>query len=90
MHQTKERNGVLLFFAPRSQSFAVIGDEAIHSRCGDSFWQTLTSSMEVQLRQGLFTDAICHAIRTCGELLSQEFPRRPADINELDDTIQIG
>src|SRR4029453_14703920 len=34
MTKTAERNGVLLFVAPASQSFAVVGDQGIHERCG--------------------------------------------------------
>ena len=38
MTATRERNAVLIFVAPRSQKFAVIGDDGIHARCGDDFW----------------------------------------------------
>jgi uncharacterized membrane protein len=36
MDATRERNGVLIFIAPRSRKFAVIGDKGIHERCGDA------------------------------------------------------
>src|SRR5213078_794776 len=39
MHKTRERNAVLIFVAPRVHKFAVIGDKAIHEKCGDQFWQ---------------------------------------------------
>src|SRR5277367_2800919 len=39
MHETKERNGVLLFVAPRARKFAIVGDKAVHERCGDAFWK---------------------------------------------------
>ena len=38
MHNTLDRNGVLIFIAPRAQKFAVIGDRAIHEKCGEAFW----------------------------------------------------
>src|SRR5580765_870159 len=37
MHKTRERNAVLIFIAPRIHKFAVVGDQAIHERCGDEF-----------------------------------------------------
>src|SRR5213080_3624241 len=39
MHKTGERNAVLIFVAPRSHKFAVVGDKAIHEKCGEQFWQ---------------------------------------------------
>ena len=44
MEKTPERNGVLIFVAPRSHKFAVIGDEAVHAKCGDEFWRKLGTS----------------------------------------------
>ncbi|HXM74516.1 MAG TPA: TPM domain-containing protein, partial [Chthoniobacterales bacterium] len=34
MHKTAERNAVLIFVAPRAHKFAVVGDQAIHEKCG--------------------------------------------------------
>src|SRR3974377_1321504 len=45
MDKPRHRNGVLLFVAPRSHKFAVIGDTGVHSRCGDSFWRDLAAGM---------------------------------------------
>lgn len=39
MNKSPERNGVLIFVAPRAHKFAVIGDKAVHAKCGDIFWQ---------------------------------------------------
>jgi len=39
MHKTRERNAVLIFVAPRAHKFAVVGDKAIHEKCGEQFWQ---------------------------------------------------
>ncbi|HEY5036160.1 MAG TPA: TPM domain-containing protein [Chthoniobacterales bacterium] len=90
MTATRERNGVLIFVAPRSQKFAVIGDSGIHERCGESFWKQLVSSMQQHFRAQNFTDAVIHAIERTGELLSAEFPRLPDDRNELPDAIEEG
>src|SRR5436853_6211172 len=49
MHKTPERNGVLIFVAPRAHKFAVVGDQAIHEKCGESFWQTLGDRMRKHL-----------------------------------------
>src|SRR3954451_16902988 len=43
MTRTKHRNGILLFFAPAAQRFAILGDWGIHERCGQNFWDQVSS-----------------------------------------------
>jgi uncharacterized membrane protein len=88
MTQTRERNAVLVFVAPRAKKFAVIGDEGIHERCGDAFWGKLIESMRSDFSAENFTEAIVSAIDQTGELLAEHFPRRPDDRNELPDRVE--
>ena len=52
MARTKERNGVLIFVAPRVQKFAVIGDAGVHQHCGAEFWTALAAEMSGHFRSG--------------------------------------
>jgi uncharacterized membrane protein len=90
MTKTRDRNAVLIFVAPRSQKFAVIGDIGIHERCGDEFWQRLVEAMQEHFKAENFTDAVVHAINQAGELLGQHFPRDSDDRNELPDAVEEG
>ena len=87
MNKTAARNGVLLFIAPRSHTFAVVGDEAIHAKCGDEFWADLARIIAEHFRRHDFTTGIVAAITRTGDLLAAHFPRRPDDRNELPDAI---
>lgn len=87
MTRTRQRNGVLIYVAPRSQKFAVLGDEAVHQRCGAEFWKTLAAQMEEQFRNQEFTRGIVLAVNKAGDLLAKEFPRRADDRNELPDKV---
>jgi uncharacterized membrane protein len=90
MTKTRDRNAVLIFVAPRSQKFAVIGDTRIHEHCGDEFWQRLVEAMQEHFKAENFTDAVVHAINQAGELLGQHFPRDSDDRNELPDAVEEG
>src|SRR5450759_4421122 len=63
MTKTRERNGVLIFVAPRTQKFAVIGDEGVHKRCGDQFWQVMAAEMSGNFKKSEFTQGIVHGVR---------------------------
>src|SRR5215468_4456697 len=87
MEKTRERNGVLIFVAPRVHKFAVIGDEGIHTRCGKEFWEELVTEISGHFRGSDFTKGIVHGVKKAGELLAKHFPRKPDDVNELPDEV---
>jgi uncharacterized membrane protein len=89
MTATAERNGVLIYVAPRSRKFAIIGDTGIHARCGPQFWTEVAAAMEVDFREGKFTDGIVKGVMRAGEVLAIHFPRTrgAADTNELPDEV---
>jgi uncharacterized membrane protein len=88
MADTPERNAVLIFVAPRSRTFAVIGDQGVHEKCGDGFWQELAAAMTDDFKRGDFTYGLCHGVEKAGALLAEHFPgragRRPDEIDDVD------
>jgi uncharacterized membrane protein len=87
MTKTKERNGVLIYVAPRVRKFAIIGDLAIHEKCGDGFWKEVAHEMTSHFRNGAFTQGIIHAIHRAGGLMAKHFPHHDGDKNELPDDV---
>ena len=75
LEHSPARNGVLIFVAPRSHKFAVIGDKAVHEKCGDEFWQKLAAAMTEYFRKSEFTEGIVHGVKKAGELLAEHFPK---------------
>ncbi|MFI5357413.1 MAG: TPM domain-containing protein [Opitutales bacterium] len=88
MTGTRHRNGVLIFLAPRTRNFAVIGDTGVHEKCGDDFWRELADAMSGHFKRGAFTDGLIHGIERAGALLTVHFPRQPDDHNELPNTVE--
>jgi uncharacterized membrane protein len=87
MARTKMRNGVLIYIAPRSRKFAIIGDQAVHEKCGDAFWKEVADEMSAHFRGGDCTQAILHGIDRAGKLLAEHFPPQPGGENELSNEI---
>ena len=89
MAGTAERNGILIYVAPLSRSFAIVGDSGIHEKCGEGFWQEVASAMEHEFRAGRFTDGIVRGVERAGEVLARNFPRAEGatDRNELPDSV---
>ena len=87
MDRTRQRNAVLIFVAPRTHQFAVVGDTGVHAKCGDGFWRELAGAMTEDFRRAQFTQGIVQGIRKAGELLALHFPPEPGDGNQLPDTV---
>lgn len=87
IHKTRERNAVLIFVAPRAHKFAVVGDQAIHEKCGEQFWQHVVDGMRVHFQNENFSHALIEAVNEVGRVLAAHFPRTSANANELPDEI---
>jgi uncharacterized membrane protein len=87
MHKTVEQNAVLIFVAPRAHKFAVVGDKAIHEKCGEQFWQRLVEAMGKHFKNEKFSHALVEAIEEAGKALATHFPRRSTSSGQLPDEI---
>ena len=81
------RNTVLIFIAPVSHKFAVVGDTGVHAKCGDEFWRGVVETMEAGLKRGDFTDALVHGVEKIGSVLAEHFPPDSAAKDDLSDAV---
>ena len=89
MHLTAEHHGVLIYLAIEDRKLAIVGDEGIHRRVGDAYWEHVCGLMLAELRAGRALDAVLAGITEVGRVLAQHFPRRPDDRNELSDHVSV-
>ena len=87
MDKTAERNAVMLYIAPHSQVFAVIGDAGVHEKCGDAFWNGITAQLSADLKKESITQALVDAVRKVGDSLAAHFPPKPGERNKLPDDV---
>jgi len=91
MRNTRDRNGILFFVVPSRRRFVVLGDEGIHQKVGQEFWDKLVVAMSGDFKVGQFNEGLLQGIAECGRLLAVHFPFQGArDVNELPDDIDFG
>ena len=76
LHKNARHTDVLIFVAPRAHKFAVVGDEAIHQKCGNELWRRLVDNMRDHFRNENFTPALIEAIQEIGNALAEHFPKK--------------
>jgi len=91
MTRTKDRTGVLFFIVPARKKFIVLGDEGIHAKVGQEFWDCVAGLMSEHFRKGEFTEGLVEAIGEAGRQLAAYYPCDPTiDLNELADDVDFG
>ncbi len=91
MRATRDRNGILFFIVPSRRAFAIIGDEGIHQKVGQEFWNKLVATMSQDFVAGKFNEGLISGIVEAGRLLGVHFPYKgERDVNELPDDIDYG
>jgi len=87
MHQTKLRNGVLIYVATVDRKFAIIGDAGINKLVPDDFWDSTKEAMLDQFKYGNMVEGIITGVTKAGQQLKKYFPYQLNDHNELPDDI---
>ena len=91
MHQTKQRNAVLLYIALKDKEVALFGDEGIHQQVGSDFWNRQVSQMIQLFKENSIADGIIKCVAEVGNVLIDKFPYNSLeDKNELPDDIVFG
>ncbi|HWP74076.1 MAG TPA: TPM domain-containing protein [Methylomirabilota bacterium] len=89
MHRTAARHGVLIYVSVGDHKLAVLGDQGIHERVGQVYWERLVDAVLAHFREERPRDGLLHAVAEVGAVLARHFPRRPGDVNELSDQVSI-
>lgn len=91
MDQTKLKNGVLIYLAYQSKSFAIVADKGINDLVPKDFWQSISEKMAELFRNEKYFEGLSFCIQQAGSKLSTFFPfESHLDKNELNDDISYG
>jgi uncharacterized membrane protein len=91
MDRTGDRNAVLVYVAMEDQQLAVLGDENIHKKVGNEYWNSEVSKMINNFNKQNYAEGIRQVVLSIGEALVKHFPYNiDTDKNELPDEIVFG
>lgn len=87
LDKTEERNCVLILFIVTNREFLIYGDQGIHQKVGQGFWDDIRDKMEAAFQKDEFADGISQGVRLIGQKLSEYFPHQRDDIDEISNEI---
>src|SRR6187455_3461508 len=91
MQKTDDRNAVLVYVAMKDRQLAVFGDEGIHKKVGNEFWNAEVKKMISNFNRDNYVEGISVVVKDIGVALTKHFPyNNETDKNELPDDIVFG
>tara|TARA_R110000868_G_scaffold314590_1_gene575513 strand:- start:173 stop:622 length:450 start_codon:yes stop_codon:yes gene_type:complete len=91
MHETELRNGTIIYVATEDHKIAIWGDEGIHSKVGQDFWNDELDLLTKYFMADDYETGLKEAVLRIGEKLGKFFPyQNDDDVNELSDDISYG
>lgn len=90
MHNTAQRNGVLIYVAVNDRTLVIMGDKGINDVVGPHFWESTKDIIISHFKNGKMKQGLVEGILKAGEQLKKHFPHQKDDKNELPDDISVG
>jgi len=83
VHQTEQRNGLLLFVSVAERYVEIMADKGINDRVPQDTWRHIVDEFVNHVKQGQIAKGFVEAVDQSGALLKEHFPIEAGDKNEL-------
>lgn len=87
LHRTREENGILIFISLLERKVWILGDRGINTVIPPERWTSLASALASGIREGHMVETLVTTIAEVGDILTEHFPYRTDDSNELPDLL---
>lgn len=87
MNETEQQNGVIIYIASEDHKAAVFAGKGIHSQVESNYWNDVLDILLNHFKKGSFEEGIVKAVEEVGNKLTELYPYKRGDVNELTDEI---
>ncbi len=89
MHSTRDNTGILLYLLLAEKKFYILADKGINEKVDQSIWDDVRNQIQKEFREGHFANGILLGIDRVSKILSEHFPVKTDDTNELSNKIIV-
>ena|SRR4030067_932814 len=89
MSKTRDETGILIFLLLSERQFYILADKGINEKVEPTTWDLIKDKMQSMFLKGEFSKGILFGIEEVGKILSEHFPIKPDDKDELTNLIVI-
>ena len=87
LHTTRDRTGILIMASLLEHRVEILADSGINEKVPPRTWRKVLNPMVKKIKKGNLTEGLCEAINSCGSILTEHFPIKPDDKNELSNEV---
>ncbi|WP_207263328.1 TPM domain-containing protein [Desulfovibrio sp. Huiquan2017] len=87
LHNTRDKTGIILYVSVYERSVQILADKGINDLVNPLAWEEVVTLVTDGIRAGRPGEALCAGVRRCGEMLTERFPIKPDDTDELPNLI---
>jgi putative membrane protein len=88
--RTREATGVLIYVSVLERKVRVLGDRGINLRIPEGTWEGVAATIAQGVREGRPAESICRAVGRVADLLAENSPVGPGDVDELKNLVVEG
>jgi putative membrane protein len=90
LHRTRDLTGIILYISVFERSVQVLADKGINDKVDPEVWDEVVAMVTDGIRQGRPGEALCRGVERCGALITEHFPIKADDTDELPNLIIDG
>lgn len=87
MDKTRDKTGILIYILLKERQFYILADEGINEKVSQETWNEVRNEMQHKFKDGYFSEGVLYGIEKVGNILSEYFPIKPDDTNELSNRV---
>jgi len=87
LDKTERRNCAMILLVLANREFLIYGDEGIHEKVGQGFWDDVRDAMLDKFKKDEFGEGLCIGVQRIGEKLAHYFPYQADDKEEIPDDV---
>jgi len=89
MNNTRDKTGILIFIILKERQFLILADSGINEKVSQQTWDEVRNEMQNRFKEGFYTEGIIFGIERVGQILSEHFPIKSDDTNELSNRVVV-
>ena len=89
MDSTRDKTGILIYVLLSKRKFYILADSGINEKVEQAVWDVMRDEMQTEFQLGHYLEGIIKTIEKVGNLLSQHFPIKNDDTNELSNKVIV-
>lgn len=87
LNNTRDKTGILIYISVYEKRVRILADSGINAKVDPGTWDAVVAKLSQGIKEGRQVDAICEAVKRCGALVSEKFPIKSDNTNELPNLI---